>query len=69
MQRKEPIEFNVGTGKVIPGWDEGLQLLKVGEKATFLIPSELAYGKRGVGPIPPDTDLKFDVEVIDVTKE
>lgn len=69
LQRREPIEFNVGTGKVIPGWDEGLQLLKVGEKATLLIPSELAYGTRGVGPIPPNTDLKFDVEIIDVTKE
>lgn len=69
LDRGEPIEFNVGTGRVIPGWDEGLQLLKVGEKATFLIPSELAYGERGVGPIPPNTPLKFDVELIGVSEE
>lgn len=69
LDRGEPIEFNVGTGRVIPGWDEGLQLLKVGEKATFIIPSELAYGERGVGPIPPNTPLKFEVEIIDVVED
>ena len=69
LDRGEPIEFNVGTGKVIPGWDEGLQLLRTGEKATLLVPSELAYGERGVGPIPPNTPLKFEVELIEVVKE
>ena len=69
IERGEPIEFNVGTGKVIPGWDEGLQLLKVGEKATLLIPSQLAYGERGVGPIPPNTPLKFEVEIVEIVKE
>lgn len=66
VDRGEPIEFNVGTGRVIPGWDEGLQLLKVGEKATFIIPSNLAYGERGVGPIPPNTPLKFEVELLEI---
>ncbi|GGE16720.1 peptidylprolyl isomerase [Psychroflexus salis] len=69
LKREEPIKFNVGTGKVIPGWDEGLQLLKVGEKATLLIPSELAYGSRGVGPIPPNTPLKFEVELIEIVED
>lgn len=66
LDRDKPIEFNVGTGRVIPGWDEGLQLLKIGEKATLIIPSNLAYGERGVGPIPPNTTLKFEVELLDI---
>lgn len=65
VERGEPIQFNVGTGRVIPGWDEGLQLLKVGEKATLIIPSNLAYGPQGRGPIPPDSVLKFDVEIVE----
>ena len=66
---KDPIQFNVGTGRVIPGWDEGLQLLKVGEKATLIIPSNLAYGERGGGPIPPNSTLKFDVELVEVVNK
>lgn len=69
IDRDKPIEFNVGTGRVIPGWDEGLQLLKVGEKATLIIPSNLAYGERGVGPIPPNSTLKFDVEILDIIEK
>lgn len=69
LERDKPIEFNVGTGRVIPGWDEGLQLLKVGEKATLIIPSNLAYGERGVGPIPPNSTLKFDVEVLEIMEK
>ncbi len=66
-QRGNPIEFPVGMGNVIPGWDEGIQLLKVGDKARFVIPSHLAYGKRGAGGvIPPDATLVFDVELMDV---
>ena len=66
-KRNEPIDFNIGVGQVIPGWDEGIQLLQVGDKARMVIPSELAYGSRGAGGvIPPDAPLIFDVELIDV---
>lgn len=63
----EPIEFQVGTGRVIPGWDEGLQHLKKGSKAKLLIPSTLAYGNQQVSPeIKANSVLIFDVEVTDV---
>lgn len=66
-QRKEPIDFQVGVGQVIAGWDEGLLLLKVGDKARFVIPSNLGYGIRGAGGvIPPDATLIFDVELMSV---
>ncbi|WP_299063276.1 peptidylprolyl isomerase [uncultured Polaribacter sp.] len=66
-KRKQPIDFNVGVGQVISGWDEGIQLLKVGDKARFVIPSNLAYGSAGAGGvIPPDATLIFDVELMDV---
>jgi len=64
-KRKEPIEFQLGVGQVISGWDEGLQLLHVGDKARFVIPSDLAYGSAGAGGvIPPDAILVFDVELV-----
>ena len=67
-KRKEPIEFPLGVGQVISGWDEGIQLLKVGDKARFVIPSDLAYGSQGAGGvIPPDANLIFDVELMDVS--
>ncbi|MEL4455070.1 peptidylprolyl isomerase [Lutimonas vermicola] len=66
-QRKQPIDFQVGVGQVIKGWDEGLQLLQVGDKARLVIPSHLAYGSQGAGGvIPPDATLIFDVELMDV---
>jgi len=66
-QRKQPIDFTVGIGQVIKGWDEGLQLLKVGDKARLVIPSHLGYGSQGAGGvIPPDATLIFDVELMDV---
>ncbi len=65
--RKKPIDFTLGIGQVIPGWDEGIQLLKVGDKARLVIPSHLAYGSQGAGGvIPPDATLIFDVELMDV---
>ena len=66
-KRKEPIEFQLGIGQVISGWDEGLQLLHVGDKARFVIPSDLTYGSAGAGGvIPPDAILVFDVELVGV---
>ena len=64
-KRQEPIDFVLGQGQVIAGWDEGVSLLKVGDKARFLIPSDLAYGSKGAGGvIPSDADLLFDVELV-----
>ena len=66
-KRKQPIDFQLGVGQVISGWDEGIQLLQVGDKARFVIPSHLAYGERGAGGvIPPSATLIFDVELMDV---
>jgi peptidyl-prolyl cis-trans isomerase A (cyclophilin A) len=65
--RKKPIEFPLGQGNVIEGWDEGIALLRVGDKARFVIPSHLGYGSRGAGgAIPPNATLIFDVELMDV---
>jgi FKBP-type peptidyl-prolyl cis-trans isomerase len=64
-KRNQPIEFNVGIGQVIPGWDEGIMLLKKGEKAKFVIPSNLGYGEAGAGGvIPPNATLIFEVELL-----
>jgi len=63
------ILFPVGMGMVIPGWDEGILRLKKGDKATFVIPSTLAYGEQGVpGSIPPNSVLTFEVELVNVRK-
>jgi FKBP-type peptidyl-prolyl cis-trans isomerase len=66
-KRKQPIDFPLGKGHVIEGWDEGIQLLQEGDKARFVIPSYLGYGSRGAGGvIPPDATLIFDVELMGV---
>ncbi|MFM9943676.1 MAG: peptidylprolyl isomerase [Bacteroidia bacterium] len=65
--RKEPISFTLGIGAVIPGWDEGIALMKVGDKFKLLIPSDLGYGERGAGGvIPPNASLIFETELMSV---
>lgn len=66
-KRKQPIDFQIGVGQVIAGWDEGIQLLQVGDKARLVIPANLAYGATGAGGvIPPNATLIFDVELMDI---
>lgn len=65
--RGEPLQFVLGRGQVIPGWDEGISLLNTGAKATLYIPSTLAYGPRGAGGvIKPNEILKFEVELVEI---
>lgn len=68
MRQFAPIRIPVGQGKVIPGWDEGLQLLNKGSKAIFIIPSDIAYKDQGIGPIGPYSPLVFEMEMVDVVK-
>jgi peptidylprolyl isomerase len=67
LDRGQPFSFKLGVGQVIKGWDEGIGKLKVGEQATLIIPSHLAYGTTGAGgTIPPDATLIFIVELMGI---
>jgi FKBP-type peptidyl-prolyl cis-trans isomerase FkpA len=63
---REPFSFHLGGGQVIPGWDQGVQGMKVGGKRTLIIPAALGYGEQGAGPIPPNSNLIFEIELLDV---
>lgn len=65
--RGKPFTCKIGVGQVIRGWDEGMITMSVGEKANFTISSDYAYGSKGAGNvIPPNADLKFEVEMLKI---
>ena len=67
LDRREPLNFVLGVGQVIKGWDDGFDGMKIGGSRTILIPSEMGYGSRGAGgAIPPNADLIFEVELLEI---
>ncbi len=66
LDRNEPYTFTIGQGSVIPGWEEGIVGMKIGEKRRLTIPSDLAYGESGQGAIPPNATLIFDIELLSI---
>ncbi|MCX6702164.1 MAG: FKBP-type peptidyl-prolyl cis-trans isomerase [Candidatus Zambryskibacteria bacterium] len=68
IARNEPFQFVLGVGQVIKGWDEGIVGMRVGGKRILSVPSELGYGPNDYGPIPGNSTLIFEVELIKVDK-
>ncbi len=64
--RNQPLEVTVGAGRVIPGFDRGVVGMKVGGKRKLIIPSDLAYGAQGSGPIPPNSPIQFEIELLEI---
>lgn len=69
LDRGQPFSFELGAGRVIKGWDEGIAKLHVGDQATLIIPSALGYGPKGIGTIPPDATLIFVVELVGIQEK
>lgn len=67
--RNRQFEFRIGMGKVIKGWDEGVKKMSVGEKSLLFVPAHMAYGAQGNGPVPPNADLKFEVQLLKITRQ
>jgi hypothetical protein len=69
IKRNQPFSFTIGEGKVIKGWDEGVALMRVGDKLRFIIPPELGYGEKGAGNvIPPKATLIFDIKLLNISE-
>jgi len=69
LDRGQPYSFELGAGRVIKGWDEGIARLHVGDQATLIVPAALGYGPTGSGPIPPDATLIFVVELVGIQEK
>lgn len=65
-ERGKPFQCVIGTGRVIKGWDQGLMGMKVGGKRKLWVPAHLAYGERSMGAITPNSDLTFEIELLEV---
>lgn len=68
LDRNAPLELVLGQGQVIRGWEEGLEGMRVGGKRELVIAPDYAYGSQGIGPIPPNSTLIFEVQLLDVEK-